>query len=334
MDNLEAARLLNEDIRGEHGAIILYLQAAYALEDAALAASLEGIARDEMRHYKWLAEEVIRLGGVPTLEREGRPAADGALTLLRQGIDRETGAVSQYHQHAEAIGDARIAALLQRIASDEEVHDHKLQKMIQLLESGVAEPEPPGGSLAELETGVPEAEAAEATPPAAAEALQQDVSLEYTTLLEYLQQSFVTPDCPLSKELQDQAITEMKHMGWIAEYLAEAGVRPALEHEPVAGSTDPVGILRSNIEMEARAEELYRRQLAEAGDPALRALLQRVMDHSVFHEMHFRHLLADREEARVAQPAPPPAGEGTFAQPGQRQRPAWTVGSLLGWKQE
>jgi len=75
MESQEAIRLLNEDIRGEHGAIILYLRTACALGEGAMAADIEEIARDEMRHPKWLAEEVVRLGGVPTVEREELGAA-------------------------------------------------------------------------------------------------------------------------------------------------------------------------------------------------------------------------------------------------------------------
>ena len=48
--------LLNQDLEGEHGAIIQYLTHAYAMGEGEMACEIEAIAREEMRHLDWLAE--------------------------------------------------------------------------------------------------------------------------------------------------------------------------------------------------------------------------------------------------------------------------------------
>ena len=61
--------LLNHDLEGEHGAIIQYLTHVYAMGEGEMACEIEALAREEMRHLDWLAETIVELGGVPTLER-------------------------------------------------------------------------------------------------------------------------------------------------------------------------------------------------------------------------------------------------------------------------
>lgn len=318
MEKGEVIRLLNEDIRGEHGAIILYLRTAYALGEGELAAEIEQIARDEMRHFKWLSEEVVRLGGLPTTERDEPGAhATEPLSMLHASIEAEQGAIQQYTAHIEAIDETRIVRLLERIRLDEQEHLEAFQQMAQTLEASPAAAEAP------------------AEPPSqeVADAIQQDVKVEYTTLLEYLQQSFLTPDCPLSKDLLDQAIIEMMHMGWLAEYLAEAGTPPRLEHAPVKVEADPERALKANVQKEADVEALYREQIEKVEDPALRQLLQRILDHSVYHEAHFRDLLAD-VQAKAASATPKASESSEPKAPTPERGKEWTVGSLLGRKQE
>jgi len=69
MDKDKIIALLNEDLEGEHAAIIQYLTHAYAMGEGEMACEIETIAREEMRHLDWLAETIVELGGVPSLER-------------------------------------------------------------------------------------------------------------------------------------------------------------------------------------------------------------------------------------------------------------------------
>ena len=50
MDKEKIIALLNEDLEGEHGAIIQYLTNAYAMGEGEMACEIEAIAREEMRH--------------------------------------------------------------------------------------------------------------------------------------------------------------------------------------------------------------------------------------------------------------------------------------------
>ena len=59
MKNEEIIALLNQDLEGEHGAIIQYLTHAYAIGEGEMVCEIEAIAREEMRHLDWLAEEMI-----------------------------------------------------------------------------------------------------------------------------------------------------------------------------------------------------------------------------------------------------------------------------------
>ena len=78
MDKDKIIAFLNEDLEGEHGAIIQYLTHAYAMGEGEMACEIEAIAREEMRHLDWLAETIVGLGGVPSLKR-GKTRMDGKL---------------------------------------------------------------------------------------------------------------------------------------------------------------------------------------------------------------------------------------------------------------
>ena len=69
MEKERIIELLNQDLEGEHGAIIQYLIHAYAMGEGEMACEIEALAREEMRHLDWLAEAIVELGGVPSLQR-------------------------------------------------------------------------------------------------------------------------------------------------------------------------------------------------------------------------------------------------------------------------
>ena len=55
MDKKKIIELLNQDIEGEHGAIIQYLSHAYAMGEGEMSCEIEAMAREEMRHLDWLS---------------------------------------------------------------------------------------------------------------------------------------------------------------------------------------------------------------------------------------------------------------------------------------
>ncbi len=318
MDSNQIVALLNEDIRGEHAAIIQYLLHAYAIGESGEACEIEAIARDEMRHLKWLAELVVELGGDPTMER-GPVDTAGTLPAdwMARDIVAEEQAIALYREHIAAIGDSRVNLLLERIVADEIAHRSKFAGLAEEL---AAESRQPAGPI--------RPEDATAEPSRPLEIALQGVEHEYTVILQYLYHSFVTPHCPVADELEWQAINEMQHMGWFAEELSSRGAYPAMKHLPIDRSRDTASMLEADIAAERAVTKDYNQQIEElqaANEPDLVELLGRIRDHEVYHDAVFSRMLQKlRKEESPAPAAEPPVAP----------KPQWTVGSLEGKKQE
>ncbi len=308
----QVAALLNEDIRGEHAAIIQYLLHAYAIGESDVACEIEAIAREEMRHLKRLAEFVVKLGGDPTMERgpvdtSGETPAD----WMARDIVAEEEAIALYRKHLALIENPEVRLLLERIVSDEEAHRARFADLSQEL---AAEGRSAVGAI--------RPEQATAGPSRTLEILLQGIQHEYTVILQYLYHAFTTPHCEIADELEWQAINEMQHMGWFAEEAASRGAFPAMEHAPFDRSRDTSRMLEADIAAERAAAKDYNAQIEElkaAGEMELAALITRVRDHEVYHDALFSKMLKEMGGAPVEPPVP---------------RPRWTVGSLYGQKQE
>lgn len=284
--------MLNEDMRGEHMAIVQYLLHAYAMPEGEIPAEIEAIARDEMRHFDWLADAIVELGGTPTLERAPvKRTADHAANM-RLDIAAEDDAIALYEQHIAAIDDPKLKRLLERIVSDERAHREIFAKFVAEV-----------GAVAEAG-----AESPEAQPPspdlAALDVLDQGIRHEYTVILQYLWHSFVTPHCDISRELEMQAINEMQHLGWLAEEMAGMGGSVEIEHTAVDQSTDTAAMLTADIRAERDVSEVYSEQLNKIADEGLKALIARIRDHEVYHDAVFSDLLQSLQ--KEAQKAPSP----------------------------
>ncbi len=303
--------LLNEDIRGEHAAIIQYLLHAYAIGEGDVACEIEAIAREEMRHLRWLAEAVVELGGDPTMERgpvdtSGETPAD----WMARDIVAEEEAIALYRKHLALIESPEVRLLLERIVSDEEAHRAKFAALAEEL---AAEGRPAVGAI--------RPEQATAGPSRALEILLQGIQHEYTVILQYLYHAFTTPHCEIADELEWQAINEMQHMGWFAEEMASRGGFPAMEHAPFDRSRDTARMLEADVAAERAVTKDYDAQIEElkaSGEGKLATLLTRVRDHEVYHDALFSKMLKEVGATPSEAPAP---------------RPDWTVGSLYGQKQ-
>lgn len=315
MGSDQVVTLLNEDIRGEHAAIIQYLLHAYAIGEGEAAGEIEAIAREEMRHLKWLSELVVELGGTPTTERGAVDTAGAAPAewMSRDVVAEET-AVALYREHIAAIDNPRVNMLLERIVSDEVAHRAKFASLAEELAAAGQTPVAP----------IRPADAA-AAPARPLEILLQGVQHEYTVVLQYLFHAFTTPHCEVADELEWQAINEMQHMGWFAEKLASRGAYPRMEHDPIDRSRDTAAMLQADIAAERAVTMDYNAQIEElraANEPKLAELLSRVRDHEAYHDALFSRILHELPEDEMS-PSPAP-----------QDRPGWTVGSLEGQVQE
>ncbi len=306
--------LLSADLRGEHRAIIQYLFQAYLMGEGGTATAIEEIAREEMRHLDWLADIVTGLGGDPSMERDDVDFALGDLQgqMLRD-VALEQAAIDQYRAHMGEIEDESIRRTLARIVHDEEVHKGRF------------------GGFAEGESSVDAAaaEGASASPPQRLiEILNLGVRHEYGVILQYLYHSFVTPDKEIMEEMQNIAINEMQHMGWLSEHTAEEGGSPDMEHGDLVLTSDHREMLEADIAAEREVTAAYSRQIPEIDDEATRALLMRIRDHEIHHEAVFGELLEGIAEEQETAPRPTECGCPPAETPAAPRRQPPTIGSL------
>ena len=315
--------MLNADLRDEHAAIVQYLQHAYAVGEGEEACEIEAIAREEMRHFDWLAEAIVELGGKPDMERgEVDLAGSGPVEWMARDVLAEERAIAQYKEHIAAIDDSKIKRLLQRILSDEESH----RDVFADLSDGLAEE----GAEA---SGPLEARSAEEALPKVLDILQTGVQHEYTVILQYLYHNFVTPHCEIGRELEMQAINEMQHLGWLAEEVAELGGHPDIERTALSLEGDTAQMLQADIEAERAVTMDYNRRLDEIEDEGLHKLLSRIRDHEIYHDELFSDLLAEvqaaEEEPKVEVEPEPEVEEEPAPEPPSSPLGKLTVGSLL-----
>ena len=317
MNKTEIIAMLYEDLKGEHMAIVQYLLHAYAMGEMPLAFEIEAIAREEMRHFDWLSELIVELGGKPSVERAKLlGVVENAADNMRFDVQAEQGGIALYRQHIAAIDDQHIRLVLSRILSDEESHLADFAKFV-----GEAEQMAAASATAS-------AEGSGAKPPVRIwEILDEGVRHEYSVILQYLYHRYLMPDCEVGNELEMQAINEMQHLGWLAEKLKGAGGKPAIEHTPLALEGSPADMLEADIAAERAVTATYSQQIPEIEDPALKTLVTRIRDHEIYHDKLFSTLLEkmEAEEEKAEQPSTEPC------QPSTPQPPA--VGSLLGQEQ-
>jgi len=278
MDKDKIIALLNQDLEGEHGAIIQYLSHAYAIGEGEMACEIEALAREEMRHLGWLAETVVELGGVPSLKRgEMRMGGESVADWMGNSVLLEEGAISQYKKHIEAVDDAKIKRLLKRILSDEESHRGDFQHFIdKAKKKGVRD-------LRGTRTDK------------VAQTLNWGIEHEYTVILQYIFQSYMTTNKEAKRELEDQAINEMQHLGWLAEEMVDGGGSPRIEHTEVDQSTKTADMLRADIKIEQEVADEYDRAAKEVDEPGLKELFIRLRDHELYHVEVFSDVLKGEE---------------------------------------
>jgi len=278
MDKNKIIELLNKDLQDEHGAIIQYLNHAYGLGEGEMACEIEALARDEMRHLDWLAEAIVELGGVPSLER-GTMRMGGAQVSewMENDVLLERGAIKQYREHIGLVDDPKIKRLLQRILSDEEAHHGNF---VHFVDKAKREGAKDIRGTRQDKTD---------------EILNWGVEHEYTVILQYLLHSYTSKSEEAKEQLADQAINEMQHLGWLAEELAGSGGNPKIEHTKVDQSTRPADMLKADIKIEKEVAAAYDKAGKETDDADLKKLLFRIRDNELYHIDVFNDLLEEAE---------------------------------------
>jgi bacterioferritin len=278
MDKSKIIELLNKDLQDEHGAVIQYLNHAYGMGEGEMACEIEALARDEMRHLDWLAETIVELGGVPSLERGTmRMGGTQVYEWMENDVALEEGAIKQYREHIGLIDDPKIKRLLQRILSDEEAHHGDFMHFVDKAKREKAKDI--RGTKQDKTT----------------EILNWGVEHEYTVILQYLLHSYLSKSEEAKEQLADQAINEMQHLGWLAEELAGSGGNPKIEHTEVDQSTRPADMLKADIKIEKEVAAAYDKAGKETDDADLKKLLFRIRDNELYHIDVFNDLLEEEE---------------------------------------
>ncbi|GEM_PF-92418 len=332
----DVIRMLQADMRDEHGALILYLQHAFMMGEGEEAAEIEGAARDEMRHFRWLAQAITQLGGVPTLDRtEMELGGTEVQEWMLRDVRAEEDAIAAYEQHRDAIDDPRIKALIGRILTDERAHLDLFRSLNEetAAESGAGEEE------GEEKPAAMDGEAAAV--------LDYATRHEYTVVLQYLFHSFMTPDDEASREWETVAINEMQHLGWFGEMAAEAGRFPLFAREMVHKGEDTKDMLDADLSAEravAAAYAQHAERFRDSPDHAdLVEILERAGENEEFH-IHMFGLMAERAAAEqaphqrpgVGATQPSRDGDASESEPAPEEPPSatstdspgFTVGSL------
>jgi len=269
----EIIELLNQDIEAEHAAIIQYLVHVYAMGEGEMACEIEAIAREEMRHLDWLAEAVTKLGGVPSFTRgEMRTSGKTVTSWMKNDVRAEEDAIKMYQEHIKAINLSHIRLLLERILSDEKSHHDDFKSF-----AGKADREGLKDIRGERKDKV-------------AKVLNWGIEHEYTVVLQYLLHSYLAPGEEMKEEMQDQAINEMQHLGWLAEKMVSKGGHPKIEHGKIDRSRKASAMLNADIKIEKQVAAVYDKAAKEMDDPKLKKLLIRIRDHELYHVKVFSDL--------------------------------------------
>jgi len=276
MDKKKIITLLNDDLEGEHAAIIQYLTHAYAMGEGEMACETEAIAREEMRHLDWLAETIVELGGTPSLKRGKMHLSGKSVTdWMGNNVLQEEDGINQYKEHIKAINDSKIRRLLQRILSDEESHRGDFKHFVDKAKKEGAK-DLRGSRRDEV-----------------SKILDWGIKHEYTVILQYLLHSYMTTSDEVKEEMQDQAINEMQHLGWLAEKMVSGGGNPRIEHTKVDRSTKTADMLRADIKVEKEVTEAYDRATKKVKNKDLKRLFLRIKDHEMYHTEVFTDLLSE-----------------------------------------
>jgi bacterioferritin len=278
MDKNKVIALLNQDLEGEQAAIIQYLVHAYAMGEGEMACEIEAIAREEMRHFDWLAETIVGLGGTPSIKRGGmRTGGRSVSAWMQNDVLQEKDAIVMYEEHVKTIANPKIKRLLKRILSDEKSHQGDFEHFVTKARKQ---------NMKDLRGSQQDK---------VVQTLNWGIEHEYTVILQYLLHSYMTPNEDVKKEMEDQAINEMQHLGWLSEEMVGKKGSPKIEHTKVDKSTKTADMLRADIKIEKKVAAEYDRAAKEIEEPDLKELLIRIRDHEVYHADVFDDLLKEEE---------------------------------------
>ena len=196
---------------------------------------------------------------------------------MKNAVLLEEDAMGPYREQIKLIDDPETKRLLQRILSDEEAHHGKFEHYVEKAAREGTTDVRGNRSDKMIET------------------LNWGVEHEYTVVLQYMFQSYLTDNPEAKKQLEDQAINEMQHLGWLAEAIVDSEGNPVIEHTEVDQSTNTSDMLNADIAIEKKVAAVYDKAARETDDKEMKELLERIRDHEIYHTEVFKDILKDEE---------------------------------------
>ena len=132
----ELLRGLNDDLRGEFQAIIMYrlyaslVQGPYRQE---LRAFFEAEIPEELTHAQMLADKIAALGGTPAAEPAKVSVVTEPKQMLQAALAAEVETIDRYvkrRKQAEDAGEYGLAVSFDALIEDETHHRDELQQML------------------------------------------------------------------------------------------------------------------------------------------------------------------------------------------------------------
>ena len=127
---------LNEDLRGEFQAVIMYRLYASMVQGPFrqdLRQFFEAEIPDELMHAQILADKIAALGGVPAAAPAPVPVVFEAREMLEAALAAESETVGRYvkrRAQAEKAGEHGLAAQFDDLITDETHHRDELRQML------------------------------------------------------------------------------------------------------------------------------------------------------------------------------------------------------------
>jgi bacterioferritin len=124
--------------------------------------------------------------------------------------------------------------------------------------------------------------------------LNKDLTGEIEAILIYMRDSFVTPQCRPSREMEEIAKDEMRHSEKLSEMIVDLGGVPSMQHRELNfGKGGPKGFLKRLIELEKEAITLYTEHIAAIPDAKIKKLLTHILHEEEEHLEEFTKQLRE-----------------------------------------
>ena len=131
------------------------------------------------------------------------------------------------------------------------------------------------------------------------ESLKIDLALEHGAILQYVVHGTQLRDAAITDPVRKIAREEMWHFEWLAEAIRDRGGEPTLDRADLFLPSSMVDSLREDVATEDKALAHYARtlELLGASDPALKRLIERIVDDERHHRARFERLEASATDS-------------------------------------